>query len=81
MAVGVVLVSAVALLARTLALLPVPLWPISWFLALTAFLLEYVAWTVGLGGALLTRFGTRGTAPPYETTPPPLPIVSGPTEA
>jgi len=81
LAVGVVLVSAVALLARTLSLLPVPLWPISWFLALTAFLLEYVAWTVGLGGALLTRFGTRGTSTPFEVTPPPLPIVSGPTEA
>ena len=81
LAVGVVLVSAVALVARTLSLLPVPLWPISWFLALTAFLLEYVAWTVGLGGALLTRFGTRGTATPFEATPPPLPIMSGPSEA
>jgi hypothetical protein len=81
LAVGVVLVSAVALLARTLALLPVPLWPISWFLALSAFLLEYVAWTVGLGGALLTRFGTRGTAAPFEVTPPPLPLAGGPTEA
>ena len=81
LAVGVVLVSAVALVARTLSLLPVPLWPISWFLALTAFVLEYAAWTVGLGGALLTRFGTRGTATPFDVTPPPLPIVSGPTEA
>jgi hypothetical protein len=81
LAVGVVLVSAVALVARTLSLLPVPLWPISWILALTAFVLEYAAWTVGLGGALLTRFGTRGTATPFEVTPPPLPIVSGPTEA
>ena len=81
LAVGVVLVSAVALVTRTLSLLPVPLWPISWILALTAFVLEYAAWTVGLGGALLTRFGTRGTATPFEVTPPPLPIVSGPTEA
>jgi hypothetical protein len=81
LAVGVVLVSAVALVARTLALLPIPLWPISWFLAFSAFFLEYVAWTVGLGGAVLTRFGTRGPAAPFEITPPPLPIVSGPTEA
>ena len=81
LAVGVVLVSAVALVARTLSLLPVPIWPISWFLALTAFLLEYVAWTVGLGGALLTRFGTRGTVTPLGVTPPPLPVVSGPSEA
>ena len=81
MAVGVVLVSAVALVTRTLALLPVPLWPISWILALTAFFLEYLAWTVGLGAALLTRFGTRGTATPFDVAPPPLPVVSGPTEA
>ena len=33
LAVGVILVSAVALVTRTLALLPVPLWPISWILA------------------------------------------------
>ena len=62
LAVGIVLVSAVALVARTLALLPVPLWPISWILGFSAFLLEYLAWTVGLGAALLTRFGTRGTS-------------------
>ena len=81
LAVGVILVSAVGLVARTLALLPVPLWPISWILGFTAFFLEYLAWTVGLGGALLTRFGTRGTARPFDVTPPPLPVVSGPTEA
>jgi len=81
LAVGVILVSAVGLVARTLALLPVPLWPISWILGFTAFFLEYLAWTVGLGGALLTRFGTRGTARPFDVAPPPLPVVSGPSEA
>ena len=81
LAVGVILVSAAALVTRTLALLPVPLWPISWILGFSAFFLEYLAWTVGLGGALLTRFGTRGTAMPFDVTPPPLPVVSGPTEA
>ena len=45
------------------------------------FFLEYLAWTVGLGAALLTRFGTRGTATPFDVSPPPLPVVSGPTEA
>lgn len=81
MAVGVILVSAVALVARTLALLPVPLWPISWILGFSAFFLEYLAWTVGLGGALLTRFGTRSTRMPLDVMPPPLPVVGGPTEA
>lgn len=80
LAVGVILVSAVALVARTLALLPVPLWPVSWILGFSAFFLEYLAWTVGLGAALLTRFGTRGTTPDVEFTPPPLPMVSGPAE-
>jgi hypothetical protein len=84
LAVGVVLIAAIALLARGLSLLPVPLWPITWFVAVVGFLAEYVAWTVGLGAALLTRFGTRGPLEPYDApvTPPPLPpIVSGPTEA
>jgi len=81
LAVGVILVSTVALVTRTLALLPVPLWPISWILGFTAFFLEYLAWTVGLGGALLTRFGTRGSAMRFDVTPPPLPVVGGPTEA
>jgi hypothetical protein len=81
MAVGVILVSALALVTRTLALLPVPLWPISWILGFSAFFMEYLAWTVGLGAALLTRFGTRGTTTPFDVAPPPLPIVSGPTEA
>ncbi len=84
MAVGVVLIAAVALLARGLSLLPVPLWPITWFVAIVGFLVEYVAWTVGLGAALLTRFGTRGPVAPYDATvtPPPLPVISGgPTEA
>ena len=80
MAVGVILVSALALVTRTLALLPVPLWPISWILGFSAFFLEYLAWTVGLGGALLTRFGTRG-ARRFDIEPPPLPLAGGPTEA
>lgn len=81
LAVGVVLVAAVTLLARLLALLPVPLWPITWVVALAGFLIEYVVWTMGLGAALLTRFGTRGASPPPASTqpppvePPPLPAV------
>ncbi len=79
-AVGVVLVAAVGLLARGLALLPVPLWPITWIVGLTGFFVEYVVWTVGLGAALLTRFGTRGSPYGPAVYPPPIP-VGGPTEA
>jgi len=81
LAVGVVLVCAVGLLARTISLMPLPLWPITWFVGVIGFFVEYVAWTVGLGAALLTRFGTRGGRPPaYEMTgPPPIPVMAGPT--
>lgn len=84
LAVGVVVVAAVGLLARTFGLIPAPLWPITWFLGLLGFFAEYIAWTVGLGAALLTRFGTRGPRPvmPAPTDyPPPLPAMSGPSEA
>jgi hypothetical protein len=80
LSIGVVIVCAVALLLRVLQLLPLPMWPITWILGLTAFLIEYLAWTVGLGAALLTRFGTRGTSMANDVMPPPLPMA-GPTEA
>ena len=84
LAVGVVIVAAVGLLARTTGLIPAPLWPITWFLGVIGFFAEYVAWTVGLGAALLTRFGTRGPRPVMPAPsdyPPPIPAMSGPTEA
>jgi len=40
---------------------------------LTGFIIEYAAWTVGLGGALLTRFGRRG---PLTAVVPPMPDLS-----
>jgi hypothetical protein len=53
---------------------------VTWFVALSGFIVEYVAWTVGLGAALLTRFGTRGGGPDY-VGPPPLPVTTpGPSE-
>jgi len=39
---------------------------------LVGFVIEYVAWTVGLGGVLLSRFGRRQTVPPTSFDPPPL---------
>jgi hypothetical protein len=39
-----------------------------------ALFIEYIAWTVGLGALLLTRFGTRGpSTPPLDVVPPPVP--------
>ena len=79
MAVGIVLVAVVTLVARVLALVPAPLWPITWMIGVLGFLVEYVAWSVGLGAALLSRFGTRGA--PYDppVAPPPLPVYEGPS--
>jgi len=80
MAVGVILIAAVALVSRGLGLLPIPTWFLTWPLGIAGFFVEYVAWTVGLGAALLTRFGSRRG--PYEgmdVVPPPIPTFDGPS--
>jgi hypothetical protein len=78
--VGVILIAAVALFSRGLGLLPIPTWFLTWPLGIAGFFIEYVAWTVGLGAALLTRFGSRRG--PYEgvdVVPPPIPTFDGPS--
>jgi hypothetical protein len=45
--------------------------PLIWMLRGTGWLVEWIAWTVGLGAALAAVFGGR-----YRVTPPPLPYVS-----
>lgn len=58
-AVGVVLIAAGAVLARLLWLIPGPIGPIAFAVGAIGLFLEYIAWTVGLGALLLTRFGTQ----------------------
>jgi hypothetical protein len=91
-AVGVILVAVGTILARLLGLLPGPIAPLAFVVAVVGFFLEFVAWTVGLGALLLTRFGTRGPGmldvpltpgsvpPPVAHTPepPPIPIAEPP---
>ena len=87
-AVGVVLVASGAIFARLLWLLPGPVAPIAIIVSVVGLFLEYVAWTVGAGAMLLTRFGTRGRgetptggqwAPPIPPIPPPpLPATGAP---
>jgi hypothetical protein len=72
-AVGVVLIAAGAFLARLLWLLPGPIAPIAIVVSILGLFLEYVAWTVGLGAMLLTRFGTRGPADAEPIYVPPIP--------
>jgi hypothetical protein len=77
-AVGVVLIVAGAVLARLLSLFTGPFWPVAFAVGAIGLFLEYVAWTVGLGALLLTRFGTRPAdtplwVPPTPPGPPPVP--------
>jgi hypothetical protein len=75
-AVGVVLIAAVTILARTIGLLPGPFAAVGFAVMLVGLFVEYVAWTVGLGATILTRFGTVGPlmpAPEISVVPPPVP--------
>jgi hypothetical protein len=72
--VGVAVITAGAIVTRIVWLIPGPIAPLAFVLWMTALFIEYIAWTVGLGALLLTRFGTRGpSAPPLDAVPPPVP--------
>jgi hypothetical protein len=80
--VGLLLVWGATMIGRVLAL---PGGPFAWFagaVLVVGFLVEYAAWTVGLGGALLTRFGRTGRLypPPVPAVPPDIPPVTGPED-
>jgi hypothetical protein len=81
--VGLVLIWGVTVAGRLISLGGGPLVIMSWGFVLVGFLIEYVAWTVGLGGALMTHFGRVGplpsaTLPPPEVIPPTPPAPGGP---
>jgi len=70
---GLGMVWGLTVLGRIVALAGWPVWILSAGLIGVGFLVEYVAWTIGLGATLLSRFGTRGahTAVTYgDMTPP-----------
>ncbi len=68
LAVGLVVVWSFTLLGRIVGLGGGPLMPFALGLIFVGILIEYAAWTLGLGGALLTRLGRYGALPP----PPPV---------
>jgi hypothetical protein len=72
-AVGVVVICAGTFVARLFWLLPGPFAPLAILVSIVGIFVEYVAWTVGLGALLLTRFGTRGPAEPQPVYVPPVP--------
>lgn len=74
--VGLFAIEICRIIGRLLAIGHGPLDVFGWFFSITGFLLSYVAWTVGFGAVILTRFGMgprrpRGgvpeVPPPYET--------------
>ncbi len=70
--VGVGLVQVISFVGDILDLLPGPLWFFAIMFGAFGAIIKYVAWTTGLGAALLTRFGTLddGTAVVAGALPP-----------
>jgi hypothetical protein len=68
--VGLVIVWGLTVMGRLFAFGGGPLSLLAGLLIFTGFVVEYAVWTVGLGGALLTRFGRVGALP---VTVPPVP--------
>lgn len=66
--IGFLVLTGVSIVAQIVSLLPAPMSWISIPLGGLGLFVEYVAWTVGLGAALLVLFNGRGTV-----MPPPLP--------
>jgi hypothetical protein len=69
--VGLVAVWGTTVLGRLVAFGGGPVSVMAALLLFTGFVVEYAVWTVGLGGALLTRFGRFGTLPVSVPTVPP----------
>jgi hypothetical protein len=71
--VGLAMIWGITVLGRLVGLGGGPLRYVGTLVVLTGFVIEYAAWSVGLGGALLTRFGRRG---PLTDAVPPMPDPS-----
>jgi hypothetical protein len=77
--VGLAAIWALSLVGHLVALGGWAVWGLAAIFSAMGFLVEYLAWTVGFGAALLTRFGTRpsggdvAAAPePHFEPPPPV---------
>jgi len=76
LALGVLTIQALALAADLLGFLGLP-----WFFRVMfwfpGFLICYAAWTIGLGGVVMTRFGSHGYGETAPASPPPAPAAPG----
>ncbi|MDP1570878.1 MAG: hypothetical protein Q8L86_12845, partial [Vicinamibacterales bacterium] len=68
---GLGLIVLPAVLARTIDVLPGPFHLVAFSLLVGGAIVEYVAWTIGLGAALMTGLGRPPVVPP--PVPPPIP--------
>jgi hypothetical protein len=68
--VGLAVIWSLTLIARFVGLAGAPVRVSLGVVILVGFVVEYAAWTVGLGAVLISRFGRRGTAQPVEPPPP-----------
>jgi hypothetical protein len=69
MLVGFAAITVVTFTGHILALGPSWLSPFAWSLGAVGLLIEYVAWTIGLGAAIASFFGRQPATPP-----PPVPV-------
>ena len=67
--VGLAVVFALTLIAKFLGLAGLPVGVILGAVLAVGFVVEYVAWTVGLGGVLLSRFGRRESSAAVPSIP------------
>ena len=84
--IGLAGVWVLTLAGRVIWLAGWPAWAVASVVLGIGFVVEYVAWTVGFGAALLTRMGSRDRHPErVEAYPPPMPDIdaqpSGPSPA
>ncbi len=85
LAVGLALVWGLTVVARFAGMAGTPVRALFSVVLLAGFVVEYAAWTVGLGGVLLSRFGRRGlpqkpvgpNAPPIVEPMGPDPTIAG----
>lgn len=72
-AIGFIVLLAPTLLARFLNVAPVGLAPLTFALVAFGLTVEFIAWTLGLGAAIITGLGRWYTVPPPITAPPAAP--------
>lgn len=72
-AIGFLVLLAPTLLARLLNVAPLGLAPLTVALVAFGLVVEFVAWTIGLGAAIITGLGRWYTVPPPITAPPAAP--------